>query len=263
MERIELNAHSTYTIRNSIIKIKELVEFAKANNMPTIALTDLNTVQGFPEFERECKKAGIKPIYGAEIMHGNYSEEYPFTTTLLVKNQAGLKNLYRIISELKDDGICKNVPISVMEKYHKGLLYGAQIFDVSDFQDKLLRLYDYFEISGDDLKNSEISKRIVEYSKKTGKPIIAVSRARYIEKCDEIRLKVLGDDNCDAMNRTKTQYLRNTEEMLEDFSYLGEDAMDVVINNPLKIAEQIEEVRIIPNGYNNHIFDGASTVFGK
>ena len=250
MERIELNAHSTYTIRDSVIKIKELVEFAKANNMPAIALTDLNTVQGFSEFEKECKATGIKPIYGAEIMHGNYSEEYPFTTTLLVKNQAGLKNLYRFISDLKDDGICKNVPISVMEKYHKGLLYGAQIFDVSDFQDKLLRLYDYFEICCDDLKDSKISKRIVDYSKKTGKPIIAVSRARYIEKCDEIRLKSLRGDNCDAMNRTKTQHLKNTEEMLKEFAPLGKDLVDIVINNSRKIANQIENVNIIPTGFN-------------
>ena len=136
--RIELNAHSVYDTLNSLISIKELVEFAKQNGMPSIALTDLNSVQGFPEFERECKKAGIKPIYGAQIIHGTYQQEYPFTSTVLVKNQTGLKNLYRIISELKDDGICKNVPIQIMEQYHEGLLFGAEKCDYDMANEKMI-----------------------------------------------------------------------------------------------------------------------------
>ena len=93
--------------------------------MSAIALTDFNSVQGFPEFEKECRKSGVKPIYGAQIIHGSFKDSYPCVSTILVRNQRGLKNLYRIISELKNDGICVNVPISVLEKYHEGLLYGS------------------------------------------------------------------------------------------------------------------------------------------
>ena len=263
--RIELNTHSVYDTMDSVISIKELVKFAKQNNMPTIALTDLNCVQGFPEFERECKKAGIKPIYGAQIIHGTHQEEYPFTSTVLVKNQTGLKNLYRIISELKDDGICKNVTIQIMEQYHEGLLFGAYKCDYDMANEKMIAFLDYVEI--DDSYASQDEKKynldIMKDAKARGKLVVAVSRAKFIGEDGKLCWRILREGAGFETDGIENMYLRNTTEMLEEFSYLGEDAMDVVINNPLKIAEQIEEVQIIPNGYYNHIFDGASTAFGN
>ncbi|MBO4733764.1 MAG: PHP domain-containing protein, partial [Clostridia bacterium] len=257
MARIELNAHSVYDKMDSIISIKELVDFAKENGMPAIALTDLNCVQGFPEFERVCKKAGIKPIYGAQVIHGDYKGDYPCFTTVLVKNQTGLKNLYHIISELKDDGVCENVPISVMEKYREGLLYGAHDFGSYINNEKMLKFYDYFEINR--TYSSEIKKeenlRIIKYAKGKGKPVVAVSCAKFIDMDGKLSWRILKNGRGFKRYGNETAYLFNTEDMLEMFSYLGEDTTNFVINNTNKIAEQIEDVEIIPRDFHHNLFE--------
>ena len=255
--RIELNAHSVYDAMESVITVKELVDFAKENNMPAIALTDLNCVQGFPEFERECKKAGIKPIYGAQIIHSDYKGGYPLFTTVLVKNQVGLKNLYHIISELKDDGICKNVPISVLEKYREGLLFGAHDYDYFVDDEKLLAFYDYIEIDCKYLHNSKKEENLqtLKYAKKKGKPVVAVSCAKFIDFNGKIARRTLKNGMDFETDDREATFLFNTEDMLETFSYLGEDVTDVVINNTNKIAEQTEDVEIIPCGFHDNLFN--------
>ena len=257
MARIELNAHSVYDKMDSVISIKELVDFAKENGMPAIALTDLNCVQGFPEFERVCKKAGIKPIYGAQVIHGDYKGDYPCFTTVLVKNQTGLKNLYHIISELKDDGVCENVPISVMEKYREGLLFGAHDFSSFINNEKMLKFYDYFEINrtcSSNIKKEE-NLRILKYAKEKGKPVVAVSFAKFIDMDGKLPWRILKNGRGFKNYGNETAYLFNTEDMLEMFSYLGEDTTNVVINNTNKIAEQIEDIEIIPRDFHDNLFE--------
>lgn len=255
--RIELNAHSVYDAMESVITIKELVDFAKENGMPAIALTDLNCVQGFPEFERECKKAGIKPIYGAQVIHSDYKGGYPLFTTVLVKNQKGLKNLYHIISVLKDDGACKNVPISVLEKYREGLLFGAHDFDYFVDDEKLLAFYDYIEIDCKYLHNSKKEENLqtLKYAKEKGKPVVAVSCAKFIDFNGKIARRTLKNGMDFETDGREATFLFNTEDMSETFSYLGEDVTDVVINNTNKIAEQIEDVEIIPRDFHDNLFE--------
>ena len=103
------------------------------------------------------------------------------------------------------------------------------------------------------------NRRIVELGRKAGRPVCATCDAHYKNPEDEIyrRIILTGLGFRDADRETKLFY-RTTEEMLEEFSYLGEDvAREVVIENPNKIADMIETVRPIPKGnYPPHI-DGA------
>lgn len=260
--RIELNVHSVFDEMDSVITIPELVKFAKSNNMTAIALTDFNSVQGFPEFEKECRKSGVKPIYGAQIIHDSFKGYYPYVSTILVRNQKGLKNLYRIISELKNDGICVNVPISVLKKYHEGLLYGsaghegsvflAQYHEDFDELEDFLKFYDYFEIDNFNgtAKEKKINNIIVDLANELKKPVVAVSSAKCIGKNDTICLKILDSwyENNDNL------HLRTDEEMLSEFSYLGDCSEDVVIKNTQKITEQIENITIIPDVNTDNIF---------
>ncbi len=270
LNRIELNTHSVFDEMDSVITIPELAEFAKRNHMLAIALTDLNCVQGFPNFERECRNAYIKPIYGAKIIHGSFKDRYPCVSTVLVKNQVGLKNLYKIISELKNDGACVSVPISVLEKYHEGLLYGSCGHEGSVFQayqndfdelEDFLKFYDYFEIENfhNTEKERKINDKIVKSAKELKKPVVAVSDARYVQKDDYICIEILGRKSRTNrwFNKNKNLHLRSTDEMLAEFSYLGEDTEDVVINNTHKLARQIEKITIIPNEYFKNIIRDA------
>lgn len=260
--RIELNAHSVFDEMDSVITITELVKFAKSNNMSAIALTDTNSVQGFPEFEKECRKAGVKPIYGVQIIHGSFKGSYPCVSTILVRNQKGLKNLYRIISELENDCTFVDVPISVLEKYHEGLLYGSAGHEGSVFLahyqgnldelEDFLKFYDYFEIVNfyGTAKENKINNTIVNLANKIKKPVVAVSGARYIGKNDATCLEILDS----RYEKSDNLHLKASEEMLSEFSYLGDYSEDAVIKNTQKIAGSIENVTIIPDVNTDDIF---------
>ena len=269
LPRVELSAHSVHDETDSILKGKELVDFAKEHNMPAVALTDTNTVAGFPEFERECRKARIKPIYGAKIIHGSFKGRYPCVSTVLVKNQTGLENLYKIISALEDDGVCVNVPISVLEQYREGLLYGSAGHEGPLFSDYLserfdeyedfLRFYDYFEIESfyGTAREQAINKRIVERAEELGKPVAAVSDARTLRAYDSVCLDILDGRTKRWFTKTENLHLRTCDEMLRAFSYLGNDTKKVVLYDPKKIAGQIESVSVIPYGWNPAIIPHA------
>ena len=75
---IHLRTQSSYSLAESTIKIEKLVNLAKKNNMPAIALTDNNNMFGALEFSIECKKKGIQPIIGTTInlLDVSYNREF-------------------------------------------------------------------------------------------------------------------------------------------------------------------------------------------
>ena len=196
---------------------------------------------------------------------------------LFAKNKVGLKNLYRLISAGYLDYYRRfpRIPKSLLEQHREGLLLGsaceagelyraildgksaAEVEEIADF-------YDYLEIQplcnnrflieegkvADEEALRDINRRIVSLGKKLGKPVCATCDAHFVNKEDEIYRKILlaGMKFRDADKDTGI-YLRTTEEMLEEFAYLGEeDCRAVVINNPSAIADMCEHIRPIPEG---------------
>ncbi len=209
-----------------------------------------------------------------------------FHQIILVKNQAGMKNLYKLVS----DGYLKyyrrnpRIPKSHLEELRDGLIIGAaceagELFTAlreGRSENDLLEIasfYDYLEIQPlsnnsfmieqgmvkDEEELKDLNRRIIELGRKAGKPVCATCDAHYLNPEDEIyrRIILAGLKFKDADKETKLYY-RTTEEMLAEFDYLGEElAREVVIENPNKIADMIEDVRPIPEGnYPPHI-DGA------
>lgn len=119
-----LHVHSQYSLLESSVKIKELVEACAELGMKTLALTDKYVMSGAVEFYKQAKAAGIKPITGCEIClsrkifkNTGYSLSH---LTLLVKNQKGYENLCRLVScshlrlqPCVKDGLTANIPIGV------------------------------------------------------------------------------------------------------------------------------------------------------
>ncbi len=202
---------------------------------------------------------------------------------IFAKNQEGLKNLYKLISYSYLNcyggfGRQKKVPRmpkSVIEQHREGLiigsacvsgeLYGA-ILDGKKQEEieELAAFYDYLEIQPicnnrfliaeervpDDEALRDINRRIYELGKKLGKPVCATCDAHFLNKEDEIYRRILlaGMKYKDA-DKEEPIYLRTTDEMLEEFSYLGEEAArEVVITNPNLIADRFERIRPIPEG---------------
>ena len=196
---------------------------------------------------------------------------------IFAKNKEGLKNLYKLISFSYLDYYKRNprMPKSVIEQYREGLIIGSAceagelyraILDGRSTQEieDIAAFYDYFEIQPlcnnrflidegkvrDEEALKDINRRIYELGKKLGKPVCATCDSHFIDREDEIYRRILlaGLKFSDA-DKEMPIYLRTTEEMLEEFSYLGEDvAREVVIENTNKIADMCERIRPIPEG---------------
>jgi len=106
---IHLHNHSEYSILDGCLKVKDLVEAAYDNKMPAVAMTDHGNVFGAVQFFKAAKARGIKPILGCEVYvapksrldrGGNSNEEtHYYHLVLLVKNEAGYRNLCRLITD--------------------------------------------------------------------------------------------------------------------------------------------------------------------
>ena len=96
---IHLNVHTEYSIADGIIKIPQLVERCKKQNFSAVAVTDLNNLFSAIKFNREAKKAGIKPIIGSEVtIMPSDTNLLPFNVIFLCKNKFGYKNLCEILT---------------------------------------------------------------------------------------------------------------------------------------------------------------------
>ncbi len=218
-----------------------------------------------------------------EGMNLKTSESYHIV--LLVKNHIGLRNLYKLISISHLDHFYKKPRIlkSILLNYREGLIVGSgceagEIFRsiMNNVEENVLlekaKLYDYFEIQplGNnefmirngtlDMKGLiEINKKIYALGKKLNKPVVATGDVHFIEPEDEVFRRILmsGQGYSDADEQAPLYY-KTTEEMLKDFDYFGNDiAHEIVIENPSKIADSIEEIIPIPQETFPPKIDGA------
>ena len=236
------------------------------------------TAEIWVKFIEMLHKDGIFDLDGVNALGEDNPEVTrklrPYHAIILAKNNVGRVNMYRLISESHLTYFNKfpKIPKSRIMKYREGLILGsaceagelyqailsersdAEIMRIADF-------YDYLEIqpngnnafmiesekvenvsSIEDLEN--INRRICALGEELDKPVCATCDVHFLDPEDEVyrRIIMAGKGFKDADDQAPL-YLHTTEEMLEEFAYLGsEKAEEVVITNTNKIADMIESI---------------------
>ena len=258
MERVELNLHTEMTKMKGFIEVKDYIKKAIEYGMTSLAVTDYEVVQAFPEAHRLLgdDNPEMKMIYGMEA-NIEFDNNKIYNATILVKDKIGLKNLYKLVSlsYLKYYNDKPVIPFNIYKEnaggliigacFNNGELYNAIINDVPDAElYNIASKYDYLEICPINENKRDIIKKIIDIGNKANKTVVATGNVYYLEKEDEIYRKILR--TAYGFEDTEEQtplYFRTTEEMLKKFNYLDEEtAYAVVVTNTNKIANMCEQI---------------------
>lgn len=218
-----------------------------------------------------------------------------YHTIILVKNYTGLRNLYHIISKSHLEHFYKRprVPKSLLSQYREGLLVGSACEAGELYRallenpknvnfneiNKIIKFYDYLEIqplgnnqflvdngsvgSVEDLKY--LNKMIIDFGRRNNKPTVATCDVHFLNPKDEVfrRILMAGQGFSDADNQAPL-FFRTTEEMLSEFTYLGDAlAREVVIENPNKIADMIDDIIPVPDETAPPVIEGSDEELRK
>ena len=222
-----------------------------------MGVTDLDTLNGMSQMSVNA----IKKLKTYHII-------------ILAQNDIGRINLYRLVSWSHLDYYARRprIPKSVLAKYREGLIIGSaceagELYQAvlndrpSDEIARIVSFYDYLEIQpiGNNLfmiesekipqiqtreDLMEMNRKIVRLGEQFHKPVCATCDVHFINPEDEVyRRIIMAGKGFDDADRQPPIYFRTTEEMLEEFMYLGaEKAEEVVITNTNYIADQIERI---------------------
>ena len=194
---------------------------------------------------------------------------------ILAKNQTGLKNIYKLVSTSHIDYFYKRprIPRSVLQAHREGLilgtaceageLYQAVVRGADDSElDRIASFYDYMEIqplgnnrfmiedgtARDDQDLIDNNLRIIATADRLGKLTVATTDSHYPTQEASIFRNIIMAGIGFRDTPSDSLYLRTTDEMMEEFAYLGDRAEEIVVTNTNKIADMIEEVRPVPAG---------------
>ena len=277
--RVELHLHTVMSDMDALITVKQLIKTIKKWGHPAVAVTDHGVVQSFPLLQEIStdKTNNVKVIYGMEGYLFDDKIDQSYHIIILAKNQIGIRNLYKLVSISHLKYIYRGrprIPRAVLSEYREGLILGSaceagelvrsMVQKKLPYEElkKIASFYDYLEIQpltnngflvregfvADEEGLRDINRTILKLSDDLGKLTVATCDAHFMNPEDKIYREILmtGKGFKDAEFQPDL-YLRTTDEMLAEFAYLGEErAREVVITNPNKINDMIDDCRPVP-----------------
>ncbi|MGR0288280.1 PolC-type DNA polymerase III [Bacillus subtilis subsp. subtilis] len=217
-----------------------------------------------------------------------YQRSRPYHATLLAVNSTGLKNLFKLVSLSHIHYFYRvpRIPRSQLEKYREGLLIGSacdrgEVFEgmmqkSPEEVEDIASFYDYLEVQPpevyrhllelelvrDEKALKEIIANITKLGEKLNKPVVATGNVHYLNDEDKIYRKILisSQGGANPLNRHELPkvHFRTTDEMLEAFSFLGEEkAKEIVVTNTQKVASLVDDIKPIKDDLYTPKIEGA------
>ena len=248
------------------------------------------TAQVFLRFVEMMKKIGITKLSEIENLKDtiDYTALKPFHCTILVQNKKGLKNLYKLVSDsyIKYFYGVPRILKSALIENREGLLVGsacisgelgrAALEGASDSElEEIAKFYDYIEVMPLDViaedeedldreRLKEVYRRLYRIAKKLNKFVVMTGDVHFLDPEDARgRAALLAPQGNRNFENQPALYLRTTEEMLEKAMEIFEDeeiAREVVIENPNRIADMIEEVQPLETKLHPPIIENADEI---
>ena len=271
------------SLLDSILRVEDAVKWAKENNHSAMALTEHGTMHSFVNFWKECKKNDIKPIMGCEVyevedldfaMKVKHSTESPKPKikrnhlVLLVKNEIGLKNLFKIVSVSHTD--FKYTKPLIDLKYIKDNNLGEGIIaltaclagrlpryleegkedEAKIYFNQLEETFDcaYAEIQSHNCEDQiNANKRIVDFSNKYNKKYVITTDAHMLEKKDVVphSIFIAVNQNRDTGEFYDDCYLQTETDVINTMSpSMGIKEIEIGMKNTKEIEDMINFVDI-------------------
>ncbi|MDR0879313.1 MAG: PolC-type DNA polymerase III [Clostridioides sp.] len=284
----EYNSKYVDTLMLARVLLPELKRFklnnvAKALGVPLLnhhrAVDDAEaTAHIFIKFLEMLRDKGANTLAEVNEVLGriDYSKLKTNHISLIAKNLVGLKNMYKIISDAHIEHFYRQPRIlrSVLTRLGDGIIIGSAcasgvLFDAvkknktDEEIGKILDMYDYVEVMPTEnnrfmIENGEvddeeelqnINRRLIEVAKKFGKIPVATGDVHFLDKHEAVLRNVLKYSQGFKVDDYETYlHFRTTDEMLDEFSYLGEElAYEVVVENSNKIADMVENIKPVPD----------------
>jgi DNA polymerase-3 subunit alpha len=270
---VHLHNHSEFSLLDGATKIKDMVKYAKQNDMSAIALTDHGMMYGSFEFYRQCKAEGIKPLVGCELYVATRKrtdrdpkKDGNHHLVALAKNEVGYKNLMKLATKASLEGFYYKPRIDkeLLAEHSEGLiicsacmggeLAQAYIQNKGDIEPARNVAAWYREVFGDDFYLEvqahhatgqwELNKAIRGLSEQMGIKMVATNDSHYLRAEDadahDVLICIQTGTNVEDPKRMKYEprefYLKTHEEMERDFA--REEFSQDAIANTQEIAEK-------------------------
>ena len=269
MKFTHLHCHSHYSLLDGLPKIDDFLDYVKELGMDSVALTDHGNLYGAVEFYEKAKKREIKPIIGIELYMAleKMSQKRPnidnknYHLLLLVKNEAGYKNLVKLVTKAHLEGFYykPRVDEDLLKRHHEGLIMLSGCLQgkiprkiiagkIKEAEDLALQYQDIFGKDSFYLElqhhpnlpeQKKVNETLIRLSKKLKIPLVATNDCHYLRPEDAEAQDILmlintgarPDDPERITMKTDDFSVREPERMIKDFKTVPE-----AIENTQKIV---------------------------
>ncbi|KZZ85867.1 DNA polymerase III subunit alpha [Bacillus sp. SJS] len=260
MPFVHLQLQSSYSLLNSSVRLDRLVQKAAELHFNTLALTDQGVMYGTVAFYKQCKKNGIKPIFGltAAVLPQGDTIPQGYPLILLAENYKGYQNLLKISSALQTKSP-NGIPDRWMKSYREGLIalspgregWIETLLENGEVEEAERAAAHYLELFGEDSfylgiqkteqteQEESLNQSILKVAATSGAGLAALNDVHYLEKEDYLAYQSLiaiqnGEKlNEDSAEDSKERYFKSAQQMAELFNNLPE-----ALENTLKIADR-------------------------